>query len=359
MQDVFKLRAADIYRVLDIERINGYADRDATHRRRPAPAGARGPERARRARSRGSSRCGDLDTIVGTTVDGLDRAARLRALAAAAARRGRPPALHDREPRLPGRGRRLRGRRRRGSDRDGRRARRADPRRQPAPDGEVRRDRPAVVRGTAARSARAARSRCPGSPTPRAGSRCRRSSLGQLVGVLVVESTRAGRVRRGRRGDLLTVVAAVVAQRDRGRNAPARRPTRPARRARRAPAATGRPRPGTRPRPTHVRFFAVDGSTFLDGDYLIKGVAGRILWSLLGHYDARAPRRVHEQGGAARPVARAARVPRQPRQPPHPAEAAARRARRRPSGSRRPGRGRFRLLVDAALRLDEVVAPVD
>jgi hypothetical protein len=33
-----------------------------------------------------------------------------------------------------------------------------------------------------------------------------------------------------------------------------------------------------------VRFFAVDGSTFLDGDYLIKGVAGRILWVLLGHY---------------------------------------------------------------------------
>jgi len=32
---------------------------------------------------------------------------------------------------------------------------------------------------------------------------------------------------------------------------------------------------------THVRFFGVDGSTFLDGDYLIKGVAGRILWSLL------------------------------------------------------------------------------
>ena len=36
---------------------------------------------------------------------------------------------------------------------------------------------------------------------------------------------------------------------------------------------------------THVRFFAVDGSTFLGGDYLIKGVAGRILWSLLGQHE--------------------------------------------------------------------------
>ena len=35
-----------------------------------------------------------------------------------------------------------------------------------------------------------------------------------------------------------------------------------------------------------MRFFAVDGSTFLDGDYLIKGVAGRILRSLLGEYVA-------------------------------------------------------------------------
>jgi len=34
-----------------------------------------------------------------------------------------------------------------------------------------------------------------------------------------------------------------------------------------------------------VRFFAVDGSTFLDGDYLIKGVAGRVLWVLLGHHE--------------------------------------------------------------------------
>jgi hypothetical protein len=37
---------------------------------------------------------------------------------------------------------------------------------------------------------------------------------------------------------------------------------------------------------TLVRYFAVDGSVFLDGDYLIRGVAGRILWSLLEQYVA-------------------------------------------------------------------------
>ena len=36
---------------------------------------------------------------------------------------------------------------------------------------------------------------------------------------------------------------------------------------------------------TRVRYFPVDGSTFLAGDYLIKGVAGRLLWSLLRQYD--------------------------------------------------------------------------
>jgi adenylate cyclase len=34
-----------------------------------------------------------------------------------------------------------------------------------------------------------------------------------------------------------------------------------------------------------VRHFRADGSTFIDDDYLTKGVAGRILWSLLGHYE--------------------------------------------------------------------------
>jgi adenylate cyclase len=45
---------------------------------------------------------------------------------------------------------------------------------------------------------------------------------------------------------------------------PASRPTRPGR----AEAAGST---------TRIRYLPVDGSTFIDGDYLIKGVAGRIL----------------------------------------------------------------------------------
>jgi adenylate cyclase len=33
-----------------------------------------------------------------------------------------------------------------------------------------------------------------------------------------------------------------------------------------------------------VRFFPQDGSVFLDGDYLIRGVAGRILWSIVNRH---------------------------------------------------------------------------
>jgi len=46
-----------------------------------------------------------------------------------------------------------------------------------------------------------------------------------------------------------------------------------------AAAAAAAPAEGTR-----VRFYEVDGSTFIDGDYLIKGVAGRLLWALLAHH---------------------------------------------------------------------------
>ena len=99
--------------------------------------------------------------------------------------------------------------------------------------------------------------------------------LGQLLGVVAVES--AARLAFDADDEaVLTVVAGMVGAaveldrllEDAAADTP---PSRADRGPDAAPAA----------RTTRVRFFAQDGSTFLDGDYLIKGVAGRILWKLL------------------------------------------------------------------------------
>ncbi|MGK2928340.1 MAG: pyridoxamine 5'-phosphate oxidase family protein [Acidimicrobiales bacterium] len=114
---------------------------------------------------------------------------------------------------------------------------------------------------------------------PDAASRCAvpAMALGQLLGVLTVESRRP--VAFGPADEaVLTVVAAILAnaiESDRARE-------------RRANPAPGPPAVRARVddvEPAHVRFFTVDGSVFLDGEYLIKGVAGRILWALLGHHE--------------------------------------------------------------------------
>ena len=105
--------------------------------------------------------------------------------------------------------------------------------------------------------------------------------LGQLVGVVVIESATPRCVRPRRR-------SAAHRRRHDGRERDRDRLGPRARRGRRRAAASRCAARGRRPRArrrTRVRFFAVDGSTFLDGEYLIKGVAGRILWALLGHYD--------------------------------------------------------------------------
>jgi len=101
---------------------------------------------------------------------------------------------------------------------------------------------------------------------------------GQLLGVLVIDSPQS--VAFDERDEaLLNVVAGLVAgaiEIDWAHE-----------RAAEAVAAVARYRPeppSAEGRATLVRFFPADGSTFVDMDYLIKGVAGRILWSLLGHY---------------------------------------------------------------------------
>jgi adenylate cyclase len=101
-------------------------------------------------------------------------------------------------------------------------------------------------------------------------------ALGQLVGVLVVDSTESVAFSAADEA-ALAVAASVVAsgvEAERSREREAEVGTSG---ASTAPEASDGPS-------TRVRFFEVDGSTFLDGEYLIKGVAGRILWALLGHH---------------------------------------------------------------------------
>jgi adenylate cyclase len=103
----------------------------------------------------------------------------------------------------------------------------------------------------------------------------------RLLGVLAVESEQLGAFTAADES-LLAVVAHIVAsaiELDRvggqpvtSRVASSRDLTaRSAESKERVPAAS-------------IRYFPADGSTFVDGEYLIKGVAGRILWRLLNDY---------------------------------------------------------------------------
>jgi adenylate cyclase len=174
-------------------------------------------------------------------------------------------------------------------------------------------------------------------------------ALGQLVGVLVVESTELVAFD-DTDVELLTVLASLVANAIEAERAQARTdsesPSKPATSAVTVPAPAGA---------TSVRFFAVDGSTFLDGDYLIKGVAGRILWSLLTQY---------EQEGRREFTNREVRLDASLELPEFRDNLESRLIllKRRLSERDAPvrivktGRGRFRLDVDTTLRLDAVAA---
>jgi adenylate cyclase len=103
-------------------------------------------------------------------------------------------------------------------------------------------------------------------------------AMGNLVGVLLVESEQLGAFNQDDE-DLLAVVAHLVASAvDLQRVDRADRPAGPV-----EGGATGGGRASVPPgrAPSTIRFFASDGSTFVDGDYLVKGVPGRILWRLL------------------------------------------------------------------------------
>jgi len=100
---------------------------------------------------------------------------------------------------------------------------------------------------------------------------------GELVGVLVVESPLVAAFDDEDEA-VLSMVAALIAQMaqlERAElDASATAPVEP---------------PAARVDVAHevkVRFYPEDGSVFLDGDYLIRGVAGRVLWSLVSRHRA-------------------------------------------------------------------------
>ena len=106
---------------------------------------------------------------------------------------------------------------------------------------------------------------------------------GELVGVVVVSSPISVAFDDDDES-VLTLIATLIAQmvdidrRSAGEDAVGAADTMVA-------AATG---PLVEPKPAnsecHVRFFTVDGSVFIDGSHLIRGVAGRILWSIVNRY---------------------------------------------------------------------------
>ena len=192
MEDVFKLQAADIYRVLDIEPVPTAAHRpgdprrsDGRHEPGRAGAGARRAGGTALARRRPRRHARDHRR-------GARHAVRLRALAGPAARRGRAAPVHDREPRLRRRGGRIGGDRRRGPHRSG-----GGPLRAAAGRATSARwtSTPASCAGptrTAGTSRPGTTFRCRGCPTPRASWRCRRWPSGSWS---ASSPSRAGRWR--------------------------------------------------------------------------------------------------------------------------------------------------------------------
>jgi adenylate cyclase len=347
MQSVFKLRAADIYRVVEIEPTN---NRPRWHTIQPREPRVTSPAPIGALAAR-LSRCGDLDSIVGSSVDGLaellgydhcllllldESATRLFTIAS----HGYPTEGIGSEVPI-------------GDGLIGIAAERVMPVR-------VGNMRQIVKYGTSVRrSFEESGAIAPGREIPVPGLDAAESriavpmlALGQLVGMLVVESRHKVAFDESDEAQLVVLASiignAIEAERAREASDPADE--------RRSAAPRAEAPPGSRS--THVRFFAVDGSTFLGGDYLIKGVAGRILWSLLGHYNRE--RRIDFTNKEVR-LDPSLELPEFRDNLDSRLILLKRRLdeREAPIRIEKTGRGTFRLKVEGSLRLDEVAAPGD
>ena len=211
MQDVFKLRAADIYRVLHIEVLPG-----------ARPGGARNPVPGSGAPDGPGDRCRPRRAeFPAGALSGSGRpgghhgrrpggAVRLPPLAAAAARRERHRPVHHRQPRLRSGRRWLGGAGRRGHHRHGRGPLHTDPTRKPGPDGEVLKRGAAGVRDPRRHRPRTARSPCRAWRMPRAESRYPGWRWGKSWACLWSRAPNPSPSTR-RTSRLLSIVASVVA----------------------------------------------------------------------------------------------------------------------------------------------------
>jgi adenylate cyclase len=337
MQDVFKLRGADVYRVVQIERVARSGRRvTAPYRATATEAPGAGGLAALSLRL---GRCPDLDSLVEATVTGvgelLGYGHAMLLLADEAGERLFTIASYGYDDEAIGSEVVV------GEGTVGR----AAARRAPARVGNLRQ-----MSKYSESVRRSFEGVGPGweLPVPRLSEVQSRLAvpalaLGQLVGVLAVESTQPAAFTEDDEA-ALTVVATLVAGAVEVERAQDAEPAGDRAEARPSADAAG---------PTHhVRYFAVDGSTFLDGEYLIKGVAGRVLWALLGH---------HQREGRVDFTNREIRLDPSLELPEVRDNLESRLIllkrrldeRAAPVRIEKTGRGRFRLVVDGTVTLDE------
>ena len=319
MEGVYKLRSADIYRVLSVELWPAFVRDDL-----PPPPSRREPldpalDAGRLAElTRRISRSPDLDTLVGTAVDGLadlfDYRNSILLLADERSERLYTIASHGYDAQGVGSEVTV------GEGIIGVAAARCRPirvgnlRQMAKYSSSVRRSierHEGVVAGHAIPM--------PGLPDAQSLLAVPAQALGELVGVLVVESSQNVAFDDADE-ERLAVVAALVANAVEVERARAG-----------SDAGTAPGPPVTHPgagdaAATLVRYFAVDGSTFLDRRLPDQGGGRSHPVGAAPGPRRRRPHRVHQPRGAPRPVARAAGVPRQLREPAHPPEAPPRRA---------------------------------
>ena len=277
MQDVFHLRAADIYRVVDLEEVPACTTAPPlpNRRRERLSADETAPRLAELVAR--LSRCPDLDALVDTTLCGLDELFGHR---------------HSLLMLLDEDGRRLYTIGSHGYEAEGvgSEVRFGDgivgitaERRTPIRRGGVRQmDKYSrSVRHAFEEQGLAATGDIPVPNLELVDSQLAVPAVafGRLVGVLMVETTEALAYDALDEAQL-SVVASLVAnavEAERSEPEPEEVVSAPA-------AARPADAPGSTA-PTRVRCYAADGSVFVDGDYLIRGVAGRVLRAVLTHHD--------------------------------------------------------------------------